>query len=46
MRIQHNKSLERDVVIVDDTIGDEGARVLNDALHNHSTVTRWDVSLK
>ena len=44
--IQHNKSLGWDVVIVDDTISDEGVRVLRDALHNHSTATRWNVSLK
>ena len=40
--IQHNKSLQS-VSVIDDTIGDEGARVLHDALHNHSTVTAWNV---
>ena len=43
--IQHNKSL-RLVFIINDTIGDEGVRVLHDALRSHSTVTVWDVRLK
>ena len=43
--IQHNKSLQQ-VLVADDTIGDEGVRVLHDALRSHSTVTVWDARLK
>ena len=43
--IQHNKSLQS-VLVLDDTIGDEGVRVLRDALCSHSTVTVSDVRLK
>ena len=43
--IQHNKSLQQ-VYVTDDTISDEGVRVLCHALHNHSTVTGWGVRLK